>query len=180
VEDSVEVFRAPATLNSVEDCVSLLLARIEGRSDSKLNDASRHMHVLARGRHMLTYSDQLPILSRRANTTASSSTDTGQGTIRSSPINQISQILKSALFSHLLLQMYLSCPGQPNHVPLITKLRSSMILTLAKFQHCTLLSHLHSRTLFVVYSKHLPLILIRNSQAHCLQCTSFLLHHLSC
>jgi len=35
VEGDVEVFRAPATLNSVEDCVPLLLARIEETLDGK-------------------------------------------------------------------------------------------------------------------------------------------------
>lgn len=35
LENDVEVFRAPATLNAVEDCVPLLLARIEAKPGSK-------------------------------------------------------------------------------------------------------------------------------------------------
>lgn len=48
VEDDLEVFRAPATLNAVEDCVSLLLARIEARSDSKINHDLWHIRPVTR------------------------------------------------------------------------------------------------------------------------------------
>lgn len=166
VDNDIEVFRAPATLNSVEDSVSLLLARIEAKPDGKRTDPYVK-HIRPSMSDVLTRCAQLPILPHRTNRVTTSRTHTEPGTIPSSPNGQINRTLNLKLCSLPRHQAHSNRLKVLKQARQITKAMFSISLTLSKRPSSKVLGLAHWRISFGAYLRHPPPIPTRSSQLHC-------------